>query len=221
MSKFKIRCLTEGMEYDNTFPKCPRDTNHIVVVDIVNENINVLIKEETGGETNGRYACRGENFVAVTNTTTNHQISANYKTSTLSFIIQATDDMVGDTFEYRLGEGTVIGVCTANVSVGATEIPYIGGAYPGLYIDGCKISAVSPTKLTLETPITQVYSQGDTLTGYRCLIEHYYISIPGFHKIGFAKIGGGIIPENTIGNLVYKNNSLVNKRIAYSIEYYY
>jgi hypothetical protein len=221
---------------------CYNDTAHninpnsISEVEAVSTQIVSLKLEDI--PTGGHYGSSCFAFDAAPNTTTVFQTSFPMPTTMLTAQMQASADMVGDIMDFNYAQDTIVGAIIAPVSVGDTTFvvspTVLQYAKMGFYLnltDGSNVDYChriinidyNNSTVTCETPTDHSFSplSPTYVRVTRYFIRDYLFTIPGFHKLGFSKIGGGLTPANTIGRCIYQNNSGVTKKVAFMIEYFY
>jgi hypothetical protein len=244
--KYQIYCNTEncfvygyGTEAPTT---CYNNTNHAVnpdsvsIVETISTTRVALQLEDT--PTGGYYGCGTWSFDAAPNATTVYATSFPMNTTMLAAQLQVTAEMVGDYLDFNYAQDTTIGIATVppglgdtTISVSPTVLQY---AVVGYYIRAfngvaesqlgriVSIDKVGAT-ITVETPCLVAYD--GSLPVYmqitRYFIKNYELRCVGIHKIGFAKMGGGLTPAGVIGRCIYKNNGNTTKRVGFMIEHFF
>lgn len=246
VNKYQIYCNTEncfvygfGTEEPNA---CYNNTNHevnpnsISIVETISTNRVALQLEDV--PTGGYYGCGTFSFDAPGNTTTVFATSFPYDTTMLAAQLQVTSDMVGDELSFNYAQDTTIGIAIAPPQFGDTVLTVsptvLQYAVIGYYVrcwNGVNesqmghIVSINKAASTITVEIPCVVNYDNSLPIYvqmsRFFIKDYELRTVEIHKIGFAKMGGGLTPANTIGRCIYKNNGSATKRVAFMIEHFF
>jgi hypothetical protein len=136
---YKVRCLTEGIDYEidspmNTIPTCcpTQGLNHIIDsnnIQIINKNIDeyvnlsrVVIQEETEDATQGFFRVQHYKFACPSNCTTTFDMSFKYPVNISSVKLICDPENNGDSIDSIGIINSPIGMITSNVDIGDKEI---------------------------------------------------------------------------------------------------
>lgn len=247
--KYSFNCTTESLEKsvwraeDEAVPsKCPDDTSHTIdtnsirITQKVSDNL-VQVQEEST-PTGGHFKSISKSIDILANETKFDDNVWDFNISALEIEFISTADNQGDNLELIVGQNTVVGVITSDVSVSDNVINASQTVIDNIFV-GSKVNlfdgvntedlgyviAVDKDNKTITTKnsSTQAFSMA-TPTYIRMsvyVIENYVIGPAGRHTIGGSKIGGSFIPKNTIVRIVYQNNSGSPKNFTAQLDYLY
>ncbi len=249
VNKYRIYCTTEEkfiVGYGTDAPTaCYTDTAHTVnenSVQLMNtiSSQQVYIQEEAGQyRTGGNFGARAFSFSCAANSVTSFVSSFPYPISLLTAQAQVSEENVGDTLDFGMGENTTIGILTQGNSIGATVftvsstvITYICiglevRLFNGVTSNQCgrciAVNTVNNT-ITVETATTDDFTASSPVTYVqvtRYILRNYLMLTPGIHQMGFSKIGAAYVPTNTVGTAIYTNTSDQIKTFCFLVEHLY
>jgi hypothetical protein len=241
LNNWQIYCITENkwvsgwLHSDISIPSvCFNNDQHEINTNSpqILESTQVLsVKiEQEFIPTGGHYGCQGYIMEIPANTSLTKPISWPYPITTSVVNIQDTDENLGDTLEAIVNPKTLIGGTTSvtlqgsnTCTVNSTAIEnskigyecYISNEHLGRIIDINKQTFV----ITFENELQVEKNMGSPFYAELKIIRNYYLGSRQGNCLGSGNIGGKHLPANTITNVVYKNNSNIDKKFIFNVEY--
>lgn len=246
INKWRIYCETESQwsygyldESVNRPTNCFTDTNHtvnnssssIIDVHVVNE---VVVKEEDIA-TGGHFMTEGFSTNMLANTTTTTTISWPHPITVLLAYYTTLPEHIGDSFQL-VSDPVTIGYITSNISVSdsiinvsSTVISHVFIGYEMIITDGTNtdfldiITNINKNDNTITTKqgATHSFITGSLIKIQRRFLKNLEIGMSWHYEHGKSKIGGSYLPANTNINLIYTNNSNVDKLFRYHVDFLY
>jgi hypothetical protein len=243
--KWRIYCETDSQwEYkftDNETPitVCPSNSGHTVnpnsvsIIDTVSSS-RVQIKEEEIS-TGGRFRVHGYTITAAPNTVTSTEVSWDYPVSVLAVYFKPGEVHRGDVLNVHVGPSTAVGTVSANAVIGDTtftiDTPVLDQFVEGLTLhvtDGVSTSylgdiiEVSGNVITTKYPVTYDITAGTSGVKISSnMMRDFEIGYTGDYTFGLSKLSSSYVPIGFSAVASYQNNSNVEKRFAYYVEYLY
>lgn len=248
VNQYQIYCETEE-EYVSAWDtapltSCPHnnthvvDLNSVVIIGAVNEAAVKIDQEDI--PTQGYYRLYGFQFTAATgpNIDTSYDVTFPYPVNILTVTLEAGDENIGDIVNAVVGPGTVIGVITADVSIGdtiinvsSTVLSIIKMGFQATLSDGTQTDALGEVtnidlinnQITVASAATLSFSASSPtyvqMTVLR--VTNYYIHNTNATPWGNGSYGGSYLPANVIGRVIYTNMSDQPKIVSINIEMFY
>ena len=229
--KYKVHCTTENtnkywiLESTNTAPTtCPSNTSHSVntnlteIETVIADNI-VTVKEELVA-TGGNFGCKSIKINAIKNTATSVTTFFPYHISALAVRFVSKTEHQGDTIDLKVGENTIIGAITANVSPASawTSQNYTIGqivtyTHP---IFGSRVYTCIQNTVSNEVPTNSTYwRHGFELSVASTVVNNayvgYYIKLDDGTNINDVK---RIISVDKTNNKIYVESNLTDSFLA-------
>ena len=203
--------------------------------------LKVVIEEESPDKHTGRHY-QSQSFEIAADATNGWKettISFPYAISLLSAEWINKTENEGDEVEFLVGEDTIVGAITSDVSATDTVInvqkSVVNNVYVGAYIkltEGGTTDNVgrilsidkSAKQITIETATTNAFTAaGPTYVKMTVKIVPHLIlvgnNVP--MSIGESKIGASYIPANAVLKARYNNISAIEKTFSFVLEYLY
>jgi len=251
VKEYRLYCETEQLDKfilkygeEEAPTKCPDDSGHIIAsgsVVIVNKVSELqvdatIIEEEPGFITGGHYKSKNVLITASGGQEEHVSVSWPMGISLLSAQYYTSSGSTGDEVCVCVGKDTVVGVITATLSGGETNIPvngtvlqYVKRGYnlnitDGVNVDNLGIAVnINDSSIDVELPVENSYSP-TSLTTYvrmtRCLVEKGSPVLGNIRvPLGNTKVGSSPIPANANMSFHYKNNGEVTRSILVVLEY--
>jgi hypothetical protein len=239
--KWRIYCNTEdtwSIGYGETEPiLCYNNNTHEINLNSVQKlngynPLNVVIEENTTF-TQGRFRIEGFSFTAPPNEDYIYTVKWKIPVRVLAVYFSCKEDNIGDIINNIVSPGMTIGILTNNVNIGDTIIPIISQVFDKLEIgfeilinndfigEIIDIDQLNKT-ITIGEELQNNYIIGSLIKVQVRPIKNLTINSTNRYSIGLSKIGGALILENTLVNVVYSNKSLLNsKDFTFELEYLY
>lgn len=241
INKWQIYCITENkwvsgwVHSDDPNPTvCFNNDQHQINIGSpqileTTQVISVKIEQEFI-PTGGHYGCQGYLMEIPANTTVIKPISWPYNITTSVVNIQDTDENLGDVLEAIVNPKTLVGgttsvtlqnsrTCTVNSTVFTYAkigyYCYIGNEHLGRIININKDTFV----ITFENSLQSEKNMGFPFYIELKIIRDYNLGSKQGNCLGSGNIGGKFLQANTITNVVYKNNSNIDKKFRFNVEY--
>ena len=251
LNKYRLYCNTDSTyEYiwSETEPTtCPTNTAHTIDANQTaiierREPNTITIKEETT-PTNGYYRFQGYNeSIPASNPIGNvtvTDLSWEYPVSILDGWFFTSEKQKDDRVDVVIGENTIIGTITANVTTNDTDINVSSTVMDNIQIgwdvnlfDGITSEDLGRTLskdtansiITVETAATNNFNVASP-TYVRAsvkTIDCLHLNVTNV-RYAFAekKLGGRYVPKDTVVRIKYKNNEGNAKNFVFNIEYLY
>lgn len=238
VSKWKIYCQeeeqwTEGWSVEPP-TKCYNSILHEVNSNSVQElETTQLLKvkiEEESIPTGGFYTVEGHCMTIQPSAVTTYDVSWPFPVSVTVVNIQSLEENIGDTVDSIVGYRTICGVVTSNIELGQTQISvtstvinnvkigfeiYIGSEFLG------RVLAIDAPNffITVENPTTVYHPIGRPVFTHVRAIKNYQLGMNTGNELGVSNIGGKYLKTGTVTRIFYTNNSEVQKKFRFSIEY--
>ncbi len=189
---YKVRCLTEGIDYEihanmNNIPtNCPvQPYTHIIDsnnIQIINKNYQeyidipkVVIQESTEDVTQGYFRVRHYTFACPSNTTTNYDFTFKYPVNISAVKLLCNEENDKDIINSYGIVSSPIGIITSNVNIGDTTI-YVNSTVQQYMSIGAnllltnfvntedlgEILTMYTDRVVVNTPTTQNWTTGNT-----------------------------------------------------------
>lgn len=241
VNKWQIYCISENKwvsgwihSNDPTPTVCFKNDQHEVNTSSpqileTTQIISVKVEQEFI-PTGGHYGCQGHLMEIPANTTVINPISWPYPITTSVVNIQDTDENLGDILEGIVSPKTLVGGTTSvtlqgsnTCTVNSTVIQnskigfecYILNEHLGRIIGIDKNTFV----ITFENELQIQKNMGSLFYIELKIIRDYHLGSKQGNCLGSGNIGGKYLPANTVTNVVYKNNSNVDKKFRFNVEY--
>jgi hypothetical protein len=245
---YRIYCNTEDKwkyVWGETEPVvCPNISEHTInpnstfLSSIVSEKTFSLKEEQI--PTGGHYGVHGEclNVTEINGNLSIKETLFHYPINLLSIKMCANESNIGDVIEGIVAPNTTIGAITTHLAVNDT-IAYVTNTvtdnikigYIVYFTDGVNsscggsISAINRSNgsITYSCPLVNAYSATSPTyvqMGIK-MMSSITIGATGIYEFGLSAIGGSYIPEQTVGRIIYKNNSQIPKQFSYHFDYLY
>lgn len=211
----------------------------------INNNIYKVQEENT--RTGGNLQLESHTFdipaSGITGEITEYSLSFPHPVNLLSFTICPTIHNIGDSLSADVGHHTIIGALTEDVSIGVSggvtgfgvsedvidnlNIGYLVTLSTG--VTSCEMGRcimIDPknNKISTEFSSTIDFSASSPTYVQQTVQMVRRLYFPGSTvplHLGDDKIGASYIPSNTVGRVLYKNNSGTAKNSTFYIEYLY
>jgi hypothetical protein len=241
INKWQVYCNTENtwvsgwVSSESENPCCCFNNNsHNINTDspqIIDSTAVITVKiEQEYIPTGGHFACQGFSMTIPANTTTILPVSWPFPVTTSIVNVQEIEENAGDILEAIVNPRTVVGTTTSvtlngtkTCTVNSTVINnaqigyefYIGVVHLG------RVLAIDKTNfiITFETTTTQEHPLGSPVYLELKIIRNYQLGTKVGSSLGAGNIGGKYLPKNTITNVIYTNNSNIEKKFRFSVEY--
>ena len=229
----------EWRNSEDTVPShCITDSSHTISnIHIVDTMTNDTVKiDENDSGTGGSYCAETKNMVIPANSTETFDYTYPFPVSVLSIEFHVKNQQ-NDEVELHVAPDTTIGMITSPVSIGdtvinvsSTVIQYTKKGYYIKLFDGTNMNDlgrvvnidIDNDTITLENAATYSFALTPTYIVQTIkMIPHLVIGPDGRYMIGESKIGGSILPTDTVIRVVYKNTSDVEHSFYPMIEYLY
>lgn len=239
--RWQIYCNTEGKWVqglsdltDGPPTVCFNDPKHIVNPDSQQElegtqilNVKVLQEDIPTG---GHYTTEGYIMTIPPFSTEILPVSWPMKTTCTLVHLMSMPENLDDIVNAVVNPHTIIGGITSNIDtnsvtayVSVTVIAnikigfecYIGSEHLGrvLNVDTIK------SEITFEYPTTISHKAGEYVFTEMKIIRNLYLGATNGYDLGLSSVGGKYLKENTVTNIIYTNNSDVEKKFRFSVEY--
>lgn len=204
--------------------------NSVINVNVIPENIKFV---EAGDVTNDMY--RAESWVIdIPADTSTHAFYfyKPYNTSLLAATLDATIDMIGDSFDVTISPDTIIGGLTTNAYIGDVSInvssTVSANLIPGRFIstntedyyEVIKVDNINNV-ITLDSPLTSNATAGGYVYMNIKLISNLYFYTAQNIEIGKSITTGQRMPAYVPVRLLYNNINGTAKKIVFFVEYLY
>lgn len=237
---YRIYCQTENVyvnKWSETLPTtCPNNNTHtisqntIAIVDKISPN-SISIKQESV-PTGGNFKIKGFVYSCPANQTTTFNVSWPINITVSTVRIYSIASQIGDVLNASVNPETVVGILTAECSIGQTiasvNSTVISNSKIGYicYINSEKlgmITNVDPVNntITFENATTATHAAGSFFKIEVLMIENYPLGMEGESCLGESNIGGTHLPANSVTRIEYTNNSDTTKIHKFSVEYLY
>jgi hypothetical protein len=241
VNKWQIYCATEQkwvsgwLHSDDPSPVvCFNNDQHQINIDScqITETTQIIkvVVEQESIPTGGHYACQGYVIEIPANTTVTRSISWPFSITTSVVNIMENSDNLGDTLEAIVNPKTLVGGVTSVVlqgtkscTVNSTVLTYaeigfdcyIGDEHCGRILSINKQNFI----IIFEKELLNEKNMGSPFFIELKIIRDYPLGSGARNGLGSGNIGGKHLPKNTVTNVVYKNNSNIDKRFMFNVEY--
>lgn len=246
--KWKIWCNTENKYVEGWGLSSPttcynddaHDVNTMFIEHITHTDDTIIRIKEESIETGGHYKvhtiqCNIPAGVTGAITTIDHSFP--HPISMLNVFFNTCDDHVGDYISAHVGPDTIIGVITQDIESGLTGCISVSDtvldhAKLGFFINldngvtsadiGC-VTGVNNVGnyIQLNSTINETFSAGTYVKMTVKMMSDFYLETAQRYVLGGHKIGASYVPTNTVGRILYQNNSGTAKTFIFGIEFLY
>jgi hypothetical protein len=237
IKKWRIFCNTEndwsGGWLENEPTVCFNNNTHTVnpgsiqILEAV-EKIEVKIQREDT-PTGGNYNIQGYSMVIAANSTEILPVSWKFPINVLSVHCQSNESNLGDTLNAITRPQTLVGVNTVELLQGETTV-----SVNSTVIENCKIGYniyIADESLgrvtSIDTLNSTVTSENTSLITHTVgsyiyldlrIIRDFNLGYSNGNDFG-AFNGNKYLEPNVVTNVIYTNNSIIEKTFSFSIEY--
>jgi hypothetical protein len=213
-----IVCFNHNTHEINPNSQQILETTQLITVKIDQEEI----------PTGGHYCCEGFVFDCPPNVVTVYPVRWPIPITTSVVTIQALPENIGDIVNCIVNPKTLVGGTTSFVSAGSTRCSVnstvIENAKVGYecFINNellGRIINIFPLtfEVEFETPTTVNYNMGNPFFIQLRIIRNHQVT--EFFQLGASNIGGKYVPQQFVTHVIYTNNSNVDKKFRFNIEY--
>jgi hypothetical protein len=245
VNKWRVFCNTEfdwsyGYLDDGITPTtCFNNTNHEINVDSTNIEKtladNIVVIQEEHVPTGGNFLTEGFSHNMIANTTTKKSVSFSFPVTSLLARYTTLESHIGDVINL-VTEPVTIGVNVSSVNIADTVLHVSSSVllhavigYEIIITDGVNTDFMdiitnintNTNMITMKAGAVHSFNTNSLIKIQKRLIKNITIGSAGINEHGKSKIGGTYVPTGTIVNVLYTNNSNVDKIFNFEADYLY